>query len=506
MRVRERVAVLDDAGLRQALLPRNSVVIEVEEAPGVFSSANGPTRSYRRVVTPEPTDEGHYRVTQRVELEAAVPFWGWIFGPLLMAHLSKIGGPSESPPFWFPPDRMDEQASTTLARLGVFAAALGYMTYLLTQTITYAAEEFGADKGAQGFALASVRLDVLLSLPLALMADRRGRRRLLVGATLAACGLTALGALAPNLATLTVAQMLARGCANAASVTLAVMIAEEMPAGARAWSTSIMTVAAAFGGGFCVLALPLADTDQRGWRILFLLPLLAVPVIRRSATGLVETRRFVVHVERRLTVVRPWALLRDHRGRFLLLASSGLLLAMFATPASQFQNEFLRTERGFSGAQITLFIMVTSIPGGLGLLVGGWLAERGRRIVGATTMILGVGCTLAQFYSYGALLYTWSTIGSLFGAAAVPALGVYGAELFPTEGRGAANGGIGLASRVGSVIGLVVAGQLGDSLGLTRAFTYLAVGPVVLMILILVAYPETAHRELEDLNPEDEPV
>ena len=31
----------------------------------------------------------------------------------------------------------------------------------------------------------------------------------------------------------------------------------------------------------------------------------------------------------------------------------------------------------------------------------------------------------------------------------------------------------------------------------------LAIGPLLMAVLVLVAYPETAHRELEDLNPED---
>jgi len=32
-----------------------------------------------------------------------------------------------------------------------------------------------------------------------------------------------------------------------------------------------------------------------------------------------------------------------------------------------------------------------------------------------------------------------------------------------------------------------------------------ALGPVVVVGIILVLYPETAHKELEELNPEDAP-
>ncbi len=498
------MAVLDDAAVARALLPRTSVVTEREESPGVFVSTDGPTSSYRRVVTVGDAEaDGRRRVTQRVDIQPAIPYWGWFFGPPLVNHLAKIGGPDDKVPMWFPPDHMDERATATLSRLGVMAFVLGYGATLLTQSITFIAGEFGADKGAQGLALASVRVDILLALPLTLWADRHGRRRLLVGGTIAACVLTALGALAPSLWLLTGAQVLARAVINASIITIAVMVAEEMPSGARAWSTSLMSVAGFFGGGICVMLLPVADLSDRSWRILFVVPLLLLPLAVRAARGLTETQRFVAHVENRTERVRPLEVLRTHRRRFLLLAASASLLSVFATPASQFLNEFLRTERGFSGAQITLFLTVTSIPGGIGIVVGGWLAEKGRRLVGATATFVGVGATVMMFISSGAGLYAWSTLASIIGAAAVPALGVYGAELFPTEARSAANGGISFASRIGSVVGLVFAGELGDRIGLPRAFAYLAIGPLILTVLILVAYPETAHRELEDLNPED---
>ncbi|MDQ3462600.1 MAG: hypothetical protein M3471_06175, partial [Actinomycetota bacterium] len=58
----------------------------------------------------------------------------------------------------------------------------------------------------------------------------------------------------------------------------------------------------------------------------------------------------------------------------------------------------------------------------------------------------------------------------------------------------------------GSVGGLLGAGALADRLGgLGPALTVLALGPALLVVLVAVAYPETAQRELEELNPEDRP-
>lgn len=504
MRTRERVGVLDDAQLANALLPRTGFIVEVELEPGVFGATDG--TPYRREVRSVPTDDGKHRVTQRLEVEWSIPYWGWLFGPIFTLHLAKIMGPDDPTPIWFPPGGLDEDAIATLAKLGVIAAVLGYVGVTLTQTVTYAAGEFGATKAAQGVTLASVRLDVLLALPLAFLADRRGRRFLLVNGTAAACVLSALGALAPNLWALAGSQMLTRGFSSACVVALGVMVAEEMPAGGRAWATSLMAMAGFLGAGLCLFALPIADLADWAWRALFVLPLLFVAPTLSVGRGLKETHRFVAHVAQRVEKVRAWDVLRTHRGRFFLMAASALLISLFATPASQFQNEFLRNERGFSGTDITLFITLTSIPGGLGIVAGGWLAERGRRVVGAVATFVGVGATVGMFFTSGLGLWAWSAVASTIGAAAVPSLGVYGAELFPTEGRSAANGGIGMAGRIGSVIGLIIAGDLIDRIGFPRTFLYLSAGPVVLCLLILAFYPETAHRELEDLNPEDAPL
>jgi len=504
VKVLVREATLTAAELDAVRTPRDAVVRERAVAPDEFVADEGPVRHYRRrVELLDATPEVATRVRQTVELSLAVPYWGWIFGRPLARHLARIR-PAARTPWWLPPDRLDARATGVLARLGVFAYVLGYCGTLLTQTITYAAAEFGQDRAAQGVSLAAVRADVLLAVPLALLADRRGRRLLVVFGTIAACTFATLGVLSVSLATLTVAQVLARGAASAALLTLGVMVAEEMPAGARAWATSLMVMAAAFGAGLCVILLPIADIDTvtvpftdwhiGAWRLLYLVPVAGIPFARAAGRGLEESRRFVV---------AQAASVRGHGRRFWLLGASGFLLALFTSPASQFQNEFLRNDRGFSGARITLFILATSLPGSIGIVVGGRLAEVGRRVVGALAVGVGVGLTVVMYHSAGWPLWVVSSVGSLFGAAAVPALGVYGAELFPTGARGAANGMLGLTARVGSVIGLVATGYLADRIGLARALAYMAAGPAVMTVLVLLFYPETAHRELEELNPED---
>jgi MFS family permease len=101
-------------------------------------------------------------------------------------------------------------------------------------------------------------------------------------------------------------------------------------------------------------------------------------------------------------------------------------------------------------------------------------------------------------------MWVVATLGTVISAAAIPALGVYGPELFPTGLRGRANGLVAVSSLLGSAGGLILCGVLSDSFGrIGPAMSILAAGPLLLAVLVLAAYPETAGKELEDLNPED---
>ena len=66
------------------------------------------------------------------------------------------------------------------------------------------------------------------------------------------------------------------------------------------------------------------------------------------------------------------------------------------------------------------------------------------------------------------------------------------------------NGIITITSLAGSAVGLAAAGALADHFGrIGPALALLGIGPLVLALLVVVAYPETAGLELEAINPED---
>ena len=493
-------AVLEPEAVEQVLRPRRRVIDERPLGQGRYELERGPLSGYRRSVVLERLPDGRSHVTQTVEYRLSIPYFGWLFAPAVKRAVGGLGAGTGPEPWWAPPDRLDARAAGVLGVLAAASLVAGYLGTLISQTITFAAREFGSSEADEGIALASVRLSVLLALVLVASADRRGRRRLLLLCAAAGIVMAATGALAPSLPWLAVSQVGARSFSIALSVLIGIMAAEEMPAGARAYAASVLALAGALGAGACVAALPIADVAEPAWRAVYVVPLLGLPLVAGIARQLRESRRF----ERGH---RP-AAMAGHGGRFWLLAASFFLVAVFASPASQFLNEFLRTERDWSATRIALFTIATNTPGGIGVVIGGRLADvRGRRVIGAIGLLGGTAATVLMFMSYGWPLWMWSVVGAVVGAATIPALGVYGPELFPTSLRGRANGGITFLGVLGSSAGLLAAGFLADRVGgLGHAIPLLAVGPVAVAVLVLTLYPETAHLELEELNPEDRPA
>ncbi len=504
------------------LRPRDDLVVERDDGDQQFSLVSGPFDRYHRSVTlaagPGVDQVG---VTETVSYHLAIPVWRPLFALPVRGLLRQPHHPADADdeptgrgprPWWAPPDHFDARVSVGLSLMCVFAVLSGYLGALLSQTNTYFRQDFGATNGAVGLMLAATRVGALLALVIVALADRRGRRWVLILSAVAGCALTATGALAPDLVWLGISQTVARAFSAALTLVISIMAVEEMPAGSRAFAVSVLTATAALGAGICVMLLKVADLGSGAWRILYVVPLPAIPVSIWLGRRLPETERFerhqrVVHHPATTRRLEGWrtALASMDRGRLLLLSVSGFLLALFVLPASSFLNDYLRTDRGFSTQAVIAFQILTNTPGGVGIVVGGRLADqRGRRIIGSIGIAAGTFFTVLMFVTSGPQIWVWSLLGTVIGAIAVPALAVYGPELFPTESRGLANGLINLFAVLGSATGLALAGWLADRAGgLGTAMVVLAVGPVVVVALILLLFPETAARELEDINPLD---
>ncbi len=516
--------------LDELLLPRTAPAVET---PGTvpegdhhrFELERGPFDRYVRRVKVEPSDDkpGRFAVTTVTEYDLAIPVWGFAFEGLVARAVKHPPRPGERL-WWMPPDIPDARASRSLSLLCALGAFAAYLGTLLSQLNSYFRPDFGATTSEVSDVLIAVRVGAVLAFGVMTFADRLGRRRVLVGSLVAACCIAALGSIAPNLFLLGVTQSASRAFSATVALLTVIMAAEEMPSGARAFAVSMLTMSAAVGSGGVVMFLGFADRSPGAWRVFFAIPLLFIIPALRLARHLPETRRYELHEE--VTLARtgtpapvvPAAVAgageerRSHLRRFVVLGVGALLLNLFIAPASNFMNDYLKSERAYSGGQITLMQVLTNFPGGLSIIVGGYLADRfGRRIIGAIGLAAGAGFTVLMYLSSGIGIYVYSFFGTFIGAIAVPALGVYGPELFPTGARGRFGGALNLLAVTGSVIGLKTAGILAgpgwfgtaDQPAFGPPIAILGLGPLLLVVIVLAFYPETAHKELEELNPED---
>jgi MFS family permease len=379
-----------------------------------------------------------------------------------------------------------------------------FINTLFTQTVAYAADEFNISKSGQGIGAAIVRLGIVICLPLVALADRRGRRPMMIAMAWAAPLVSALGAIAPSYSFLVATQAVGRPLGLTLDILIAVVAIEEMPRDGRAYATGILAVLSGIGGGIAVASLPLADISPTSWRYIYVIGLMWLIIAYALMKWLPESERFIRHTPK--TKMRAAYIADALRGNLGRICSVVFLTNVYIATASIFQNRYLKEERGYTAAQVALFTIITSSPATFGLIIGGRVAdERGRRILGATLVPIGAFLLALSFSTSGATMWLVAIAGGLAFGISYPALAVYRGELFPTRTRGLAGGIIMTSALFGGIIGLVGGGWFLDANGsYGQVMMWLVIGPVIASAIVWFRYPETAHRELDDITNDTE--
>lgn len=477
--------------------PRVDFLIEIEETPGVYIQEEGPFRSYRRTLTSTRIDDDNIQVDEVTEFVLDMPVWWIAFNPLMRRGLTETDRTPRRRRWW-PEEVLTERSTKLISVLAILSIVAGYLGVVIGQTMTFAAEEFGADTSRQANTLAAIRIGVLLSALILGKADRSGRRPLLLAFALASIIFTASGVLATDMLTLGITQALGRGFGTGLLTLITLAVTEEVPAGVRSLSVALMAMATGFGGALVLAVLPTADISLGSWRIVYGASLAFLPLLWWVWRHLPETRRFDVATEHH----SPGKI--DGR-RFLLLAVSAFCASLFLSPASQLQNQYLKDERGFGAGDIALFRVLISTPVGLVILAAGYFADRyGRKRIGSMGMALGTVMALISYYKSGPALWVTSLLSVWLLGASYTAMRGYQTELFPTRARAKVGGWLDVIAVSGSALGLFIVGKVSVAWGsIGPALLLLLWGPLLVAFLISNRYPETASQELEKFNPGD---
>ena len=243
-------------------------MLEARNGDGTYHQQVGPFTSYRRTLRADPARRV---VRETTMFRYSIPWFAWLFALPVRWSLARRGAAPTRPhtqhatstPWWAPPDRLDPRTLTVLGLLAAASMSSAFVNTLFTQTVNFAADDFGVGDSGVGIAGSVVRAGIILVLPVAAIADRAGRRRMVTAMAVAAPLVSATGALAPTFPLLVASQAVGRPLGLALDFLVAVVATEEMPRNSRAYAVSILAMASGLGAGLAVMALP-AGRSVRG--------------------------------------------------------------------------------------------------------------------------------------------------------------------------------------------------------------------------------------------------
>jgi MFS family permease len=376
-----------------------------------------------------------------------------------------------------------------------------YDTALLTLAAPTLSDGLGVSIATFGIGVAIVRLGALGGVPVLRLADRLGRRSVLLVSLAGFTLLTGLTAISWSLAAFVLFQTLARVFLAAEHNLAALVIAEEVRADRRGAALSVLGWISTTGPALVALLLlvvPLTPLDWRLFYVVALVPLLVVAWLRRQ---LGETTAFRVAATEDRVQPRLWPHVdRRHRGNLarlcLLVGAAGAV----QTPTFLYGADLAQDGYDWDAA-FTAIVMASGFATAFGFWVGGRASDRtGRRPALAAGLLLTSVAALLMFTEVRVLFVPgWFCAVAAFACLQAAVL-AYVAELFPTEVRATLTAvTITTAIAAGSV-GLLVLAVLDGPVGTSPA---LMVAGMLLVpfCLLLRRLPETAGADVIGARP-----
>lgn len=413
-------------------------------------------------------------------------------------------------PFLGRPPALTRRQWRVLGLVSIVSLFEQYDVYLFSLNLKQIQADLGIAESELGLLGGLVRAGALFALPLTLAADRFGRRRLLLITILGYTLCTGATAFAPGATSFIVFQFLARVFASAETVIAIVVVAEEFDAEHRGWGIGALGALHACGAGVAGIAFGFVNVLPFGWRALYavgLAPLLLVAYLRRT---LPETARFDALARERAgfrsapPIAPALDLVRRHPRRIAVLALAVVAIEIAMGPAVFFASKFIQDVHGWSPAWVA---MLTFGGGGVAIVgnaMAGWLSDRrGRRPI-TVLFTLGVLLAIVSFYWLPGAFAPLLWIPLIFGLMGTQVtLGTYGAELFPTGVRSTASGVREFCKTGGAVTGLALVSLLFGVAGSNwMAIALLCAVGALSPLIVLLFFPETAGRSLEEIAPE----
>lgn len=369
--------------------------------------------------------------------------------------------------------------------------------------------ELHIPENAAAITVSYFRLAALAALFIAPMADVFGRRRLLLVTVFGEALFTVASGFTHTYLQFVLCQVVARVFGYCEEMLCFVVVAEEIDARVRGWSSGTLGAMNATGAGLSALVFALVNYLPFGWRALYVIGGGALMILAYFRRLLPETARFEL---RRAEIAAfgsktraGWDMLvrlvREYPGRLATLMLAVTATGFAFAPAVILMSKYLQETHHFKPFQIT----VLYIGGGLLSVIGNVLAGRLSDWIGRKTMlviaIVTCGCSFAVLYSgVNGWVVSVSWILAIFGYLAGEALfGGLPAEIFPTAYRATTSTLRYVFSTLGGATSLALEGIFYNWFGAHGPAVTLALATAPIAIVAVVFLPEPARRTLEEI-------
>jgi MFS family permease len=372
---------------------------------------------------------------------------------------------------------------------------------------TTVAAQIGLSATVLGVGLGIIRLAALASLPLAGLADRLGRRRVMLACTTLGLACSAAAALSPGYWWFVALFALGRPLLATTNTVSGVIAAEETRSSDRTKAIALVTAGWGAGTGAIAVLRGVAG-DALSWRGLFslvVIPILAMPLLGRR---LREPDRF--QRLRRGGGATPGTHHRilgrpppELRSRLWLMTVLIGLLGLVTGPANAMVFVYAESVLGLPRLATAGMVAAAGLLGLVGLVAGRWAADRlGRRLTAGVTQAAIAVAAIVTYSGTPAAVIGGYLLAIFVTSVFAPATGAMAAELFPTSVRATVAGWMGVAGILGAVAGLVLFGILVTGSNSFLMAAVVVALPVLALSALYGRLPETVGMELEESAPD----
>ena len=407
------------------------------------------------------------------------------------------------------------RSSTTVGAIVILLLYQGYTLSIVGIASPWIAKSFALDEGRLARLFAWMAISAFGSLLLARVADRVGRRPVILGALLLAPLFSAGAALAPTARAFAACEIMVSALLGGSVSSAIVLLAEELPGKQRARGQAAAALASAVGGVLGYLIIPVLLAWNYSWRWL-LAPsaagiLLALPVAMMlpaqskwssaKSSGSAKRTHFY-------DIFHP-----IYRRRSITLLTCAALDTIAGTAVNGWLYYQAVSILGLSPVAASTLVVTGMGVGMIGFPLGAWTSERFGRVptvvymggaawLGAFAFYLGPPGWVQWPFMWLAVAYCWFKF-----ASGVMTVGANSAatELFPAALRTTMFGVQGITAAAFSMLAQVlIAALIGPLGGLASVIRYLALLGIPSAIIFGLFIDETRGLTLEQSALEDQ--